>query len=449
MDNSGMSTYVIPVGIIIILILIIWTLLANVFKQKRKKNVKMDQASLLADANKRLASNPKDWGALKIIADVHYNMDNYEKAMKTYQLLLNSAILDSSINDFEINLNYGLSCMKCKAHKEAYQALAFAREKDPNRGEINSALGKLEYMRKNHEKAVLYLKRAIAVQPDNEESLKYYGLALFKLKRYRDASLYLKQTITSHPEDKEAVFSLACCYYENHQHELALKFFTHLRADPLMGPNAALYSGTIYQKKHNHEKACTDFSLGLRHQNIPPKVKQELLYRLANSYNQMGELKQALEALNNLSLISPNYKDVKAQLSKCRELNKNNKLRLYLRASTTDFGSLCRQIAEIIIVDAKVKVSSVTVEKDQYIDLLTEVKARKWEDTILFRFSRSEGLIGELMVRELYARMKEVHAGRGFFLSPGSFSRESDNFVEARLIDLINKDQLLKLLNKL
>jgi tetratricopeptide (TPR) repeat protein len=444
-----MISFIIPLAVIIVLLFIVISIVTSAIKQKRDKFVQKDQKTLLADANKRLANNPKDRGALKILADIYYDMGNFDKAMKTYRLLLDSAALDASLDDFEINLNYGMACMQCKSYNEAYKALAFAKEKQPERFEINANLGKLEYLKKSYEKSLLYLKRAIAVQPDHVETLKYYGQALFKLKRFKEAHGYLKQRITSHPEDKEAVFSLACCYNELNQQEMALKFFTHLRADPLWGPNAALYSGSIYQKRNEHEKAATDYGIGLRHESIKDNIRFELLYRQADAFNHMGNLAQAMESLNSLYSINPGYKDVENLLKKYGELNKNKKLRIYLRSSISDFNSLCRQLTTVIIPEAKIKVTDVSVNQDNYVDLLTEVRARKWEDTILFRFGRVEGHLGELNVRELYARMKEVHAGRGFYLAPGTFSNESTNFVEARLIDLIDKSQLVKLLNRL
>jgi tetratricopeptide (TPR) repeat protein len=449
MDNSVMVSYIIPIAVLIILSTVVISIVVSLLRKNRNQNLGQDQKTLLAEANKRLANNPKDRGALKIIADIHYDMGNFEKAMKTYRLLLDSAALDTSLDDFEINLNYGLACLQCKAHKEAYKALAFAREKHPNRFEINASLGKLEYLRKSYEKSINFLKKAIAIQPDHDESLKYYGQALFKLKKYREAQNYLKQRITSHPEDKEAVFSLACCYYELSQHDLALKFFTHLRADPQLGPNSTLYSGTIYQKRGEYDKAATDYGIGLRHEAIPPSVNQELLYRQASAFNHMGDLPNALSALNSLSVLSPGYKDIDNLIKKYTELNNNKRLQLYLRASVSDFNTLCRQLSNVIIPDAKIKVVDITVSQNNFVDMLTEVRARKWEDVILFRFGRTEGHLGELSVRELYAHMKEVHAGRGFYLTPGNYSTESSNFVEARLIDLIDKSQLLKLLNKL
>ena len=52
-------------------------------------------------------------------------------------------------------------------------------------------------------------------------------------------------------------------------------------------------------------------------------------------------------------------------------------------------------------------------------------------------------------MRDLYARIKDVHAGRGFCVSAGTYTEEAMEFVEARLIDLIDKDELEKLFKRI
>ena len=49
----------------------------------------------------------------------------------------------------------------------------------------------------------------------------------------------------------------------------------------------------------------------------------------------------------------------------------------------------------------------------------------------------------------MYAKIKELKAGRGFCVSAGEFSDVAKQFVEARLIDLVEKETLVKRLNKL
>jgi restriction endonuclease Mrr len=65
----------------------------------------------------------------------------------------------------------------------------------------------------------------------------------------------------------------------------------------------------------------------------------------------------------------------------------------------------------------------------------------------MFRFIRTQGTIGELVVRDFHSHLKEVKAGKGYCLTTGSFTEEAKRFVEARLIDLIEKDRIGKILD--
>ena len=76
------------------------------------------------------------------------------------------------------------------------------------------------------------------------------------------------------------------------------------------------------------------------------------------------------------------------------------------------------------------------------------MNTKKWDDTILFRFIRSTGQVGEFILRDLYSKTKEVKAGRGFCITAGDFTDGAHRFVEARLIDLVNKTQLREKMEK-
>jgi len=65
----------------------------------------------------------------------------------------------------------------------------------------------------------------------------------------------------------------------------------------------------------------------------------------------------------------------------------------------------------------------------------------------MFRFIRSQGAIGELVVRDFHSHLKEVKAGKGVCVTVGSFSEEAKRYTEARLIDLIEKERLFAILN--
>jgi len=418
-------------------------------KRSRSKSSVMDREAIIKDANRRLASNPKDPIALEALANLYYKEGEYKKAMRTYQLLIDQTSSSPELDEGQLNLRYGLSAMHSESWTEAYKGLMIARSKNPEGFEVNANLGKLEFMRKNYEKTVGFLKRALRIQPDHADSLKYLGQSLYRLKRFSEATPYLRQAVAARPEDKESLYALARCQYEIPQLDMAQKIFRHLRTDPKWGPSAALYSGTIFAKKREWEEASIDYQIGLRHENVSGELQLELKYRLAEAFNQTQRIDRALAILNEIYEVAPGYKDVSVQIKRYRELNSNKNLQIYLLAPNNEFIALCRKLTQIVFPKARIKVNDMSVQQSEYVDLLTEVKTNKWEDIVLFRFMRAEGQVGELFVRDLYAHSKELHAGRGFCFTAGSFTSEAVRFVEARLIDLIDKPALMKLLKSI
>jgi len=67
---------------------------------------------------------------------------------------------------------------------------------------------------------------------------------------------------------------------------------------------------------------------------------------------------------------------------------------------------------------------------------------------VLFRFVRSQGAVGELLLRDLYVRAKEMRAPRAVCVIGGTFTEQARGFVEARMIDVVEKDELFKMLGK-
>jgi hypothetical protein len=151
--------------------------------------------------------------------------------------------------------------------------------------------------------------------------------------------------------------------------------------------------------------------------------------------------------LKNIQVENPSYKDVAMLIGKYQELNANKNLQIFLMAPSGDFVTLCRKIVMSYFPKAKVKVSNISVHKNEWADILTEVDTPKWSDIIMFRFIRIQGSIGELIVRDFHSHLKEVKAGKGVCVTVGNFTEEARRYTEARLIDLIEKDKLSAILN--
>ncbi|MFP4179270.1 MAG: tetratricopeptide repeat protein [Spirochaetaceae bacterium] len=440
--------FIIPIVVALSALIIIFVAFSSKNKQgSSKKNNKLhqkDSATRVKEAQKRLTQNPKDAEALQIVAENHFNEGRYDKAMRTYELLIELCATNKELDEFDFTLKYALSALKMKNYKEAYKSLAYCRSQKQDVFEVNFNLGYLEYARKNYEKAFKLFSQAKEAQPEHPQTLKYLGMTALKLLNYKDAASNLRKAMDMDPEDKEGLYALGQAYHNLGQNEYAIKVFTHLRGDPNIGPMASLYAGTMHLNMQQYDKAVLDFSIGLRHENMKQETKLELNYRLATTYIKQQKIPEALNLLEEIKAIQPNYRDVDSLIKSYGELNRNQQLKTYLLAPTSDFVALCRKIVKTYFLKANVKISDISMHKNEYADILTEISTPKWEDVVLFRFMRTTSQVGDIVLRELYAKIKEERAGRGFCITAGKFSESAQQFVEARLIDLVEKDELLK-----
>jgi tetratricopeptide (TPR) repeat protein len=411
-----------------------------------KKRVKNYDAAL-KEANKRLQANPRDPEGLSTLGDLFFQDGAWENAFKTYEALLEILPTAQGLDDFTINLRYGISATKLNRADAAYKGLSAARLIKADNFEVNFNLGSLEFQRKNYDKAIQLLQQARIQDPEHPGCLRLLGHSFFKMKKYKEAMSFIRQAMDLAPDDKESLYTLAECYHEANQIEQALKIFAHLRPDPQMGAQSCLMAGTINMETHQEAKAIEDFEIGLKHQNIGQDVEIEMKYKLASCYLKSNEIAKALGYLRDIQAVNPNYRDVAVLTSKYQELNANKNLQIYTMAPSADFVALCRKIVMTYYPRAKVKIVSISVTKNDWADILAEIDTPKWSDLVMFRFIRTQGAIGEIIVREFHNHLKEVKAGKGICVTVGNYTEEARRYTEARLIDLIEKEKFSAILN--
>ncbi len=448
---------ILPVAVaaVILLAVIVGGIIVNTTRRgepaihggKRARSTSRDKAQILKEANRRLASNPKDAEALTELGDLAWIEQDWERALKLYESLVEISAGNPDVDEFMANARYGIAALRLGRFDEAYKGLTIARTIRQDEFDVDFNLGYLEFQRRAYEKAANLLRHAAQANPDHAPTQRYLGSSYFRLKMYKDALLSLRRAIDLEPEDKESLYMAAECHYELGNLDQALKIFTHLRADPALGPQAALFAGTVHLNQRLYDRAIEDFDIGLKHPNMRIETMVELKYRLSAACIKTQDVGRAVALLTEIQTAYPNYKDVLALLGKYRELNSNRNLRIFLLGGTSEFVTLCRKIALMFFPKAKVKITDISVQSNDWADILAEVGTTKWSDIILFRFIRSQGMVGELSVRDFHARVKDLKAGKGYCISAGAFSDEAKRFVEARLLDLIEKQKLMKYLD--
>jgi tetratricopeptide (TPR) repeat protein len=448
----GVLVYII-IGIIVLVSVPILFLVLSAKRGKGGKGIDAAQSrqneALIREANRKLTQNPNDAKALLTIADIAFKSEDYQTARTHYKSLIDLSAASPEIDELEATVRHGISCLKLGDLDEAYNSLLYARNLNKDSFDVNFHLGAVEYARNNFEKAAAFFQRAHSADDENVLAVKNLGICLYKIGRYRDCIPFLRRIMEAEPDDKDTLFALGNASFEAGQTDTAVKIFTHLRTDPSIGPTAALYCGTIYMNAKLYDKAITDLELGLRHNGVKQEIALELKYRLGFAYLKKEDINKAMSLWREISSVNSDYRDVQDLLSRYGEMSSNRKLQTYLLAPTSDFVTLCRRITMSFYIKGKTKLLNISFRQSEYVDIVAEVDTPKWSDIILFRFVRTTGVIGELLLRDLYVKLKEIKGGRGVCIAPATYSEGAKGFVEARIVDLIDKPGLIKLLARL
>ncbi len=443
-----MITVVISVFIIAVILGVVF-LFVTKFKRPMKKNTgEKSRAILMKEASKRLNQNPKDIQGLMIMGNIHYQEKDWEKTYSIFSMLIDRIKLIDASKQADVAIKYGISALKTNRVPEAKKGLLLAETMEPRKFDVNYSLGYIYYGEKDYERALPYLKKSLIAQPDNFLATKYAGYTLQKLHKYNQALPALKKALDVKPDDKEVLFAMGECFYEGGATDKSLKVLSHLRVDPVFGPQASLYTGLMRMKANQLERAIEDFKIGLKHKDIAVEISNELKYRLAKTYIKNQEIGKALELLKDIQVVNPTYKDVASLIMRYQELNQNKNLQSYLMSGQSEFVGLCRKIVARFYPRARVKIVDISV-LTSHTDIVANIDAARFSDTVIFRFFRSQSTIGELLLRDFHGRLKETKGGSGVCMSAGVFTEEALRYAEGRPIDLYDKTKLSSVLNSL
>ena len=413
--------------------------------KKDRRPAQRDRNAVIRAAKRRLAQDPRDIEANTDLAEMYYREENWAEAHRHYRLLLDLSASNPEMDEAGLTVRHALCALHLGKTEEAYKGLVIASTLDKGNFDVNFNLGVLEYNRKAYQHAGALLAAAQTARPDHLPTAKYLGLAEFRQKKYPNAAALLRKWLEAHPEDKECVAVQGQCYFYMKRFDLAGRIFSHLRPDPEHGPLACLYSATIRLYERSYDAAIADLEIGLRHPTLPQDLGLEMRYRLASAHLRMNRVDRATQAWREIVAINPAYRDAGQLLKSYEEVSSNRYLQTYLMGTSSEFVNLCRQLVMVSLEDqGTVKITDVAVHASEYADVLAAVTSRKWEETVLFRFLRSTGDVGDLLLRELNARLKDIRASRGVCFTAGKFNDGAKAYVEARLVDLREKEALLK-----
>ena len=447
---------IVSILIAVIIALLLVSIMVAVKSMKRKdektdvsqKIQRKGKSAILREAEKKLAHDPHNVSALEMIGDIYYSEKNWEKVHSVYKTLFDISAAHPEVDLVKSTLRMGIASYYLEKYEDAASTLMYCIKKAPDNFDVNMYLGKTLVKLNTFDKAIYCFKKAKVIQPENNEVNELLGTSLFKYQKYRDCLPFLKRVLDENPSNKEILFDMAVAMTECGMGDKALKVFSHLRPDPNYGAQSCLEAGKMHERVKDFTSAVKDYEIALKLQNVPEQILLQIKYRLANTYIAMNDIAKALAYLRQIQLAKPQYKDVDALVARYSELNQNKNLQTYLLSGTSDFVALCRKFISAYYKDALIKVEDVQVASES-VEIICEVETPKWEARQIFRFYRTQNVIGDINVRDFHGKLRDAKCDTGVCITMGSFSESAHKYTEGRPIDLIEKDALTKILKKI
>ncbi len=447
---------IISILIAVIVALLLVSLIVGIKSIKRKeekkdvsvKIQKKGKSAILKEAEKKLAHDPHNVPSLETIGDIYYSEKNWERVWSVYKTLYDISTAHPEIDMIKTTLRMGAAAFSLDKTEDAVSALMLCIKKDPNNFDCNYFLGKTLMKTNSFEKAVYCFKKCKVLQPENNEINMLLGTALFKAQKYRDSLPFLKRVLDENPGNKEVLFDMAIAMTECGMGDKALKVFMHLRPDPDFGPQACLEAGKMHERVKDYAAAIKDYEISMRLPSVPDQIMLQIKYRLANTCIAMNDISKALTYLRQIQAAKQGYKDVDALVARYAELNQNKNLQTYLMSGTSDFVALCRKFISTYYKDAFVKVEDVQVASES-VEIVCEVETSRWEAKQMFRFYRTQNVIGDINIRDFHSKLRDTKCDNGVCISIGGFSDSAHKYIDGRPVDLIEKDELVNILKRI
>ena len=442
------------IAVIVAAVLVVFLMMSKIVAQKHKNSSliekvhKKGKSALVKEAEKKLVKDPHNIPALETIGEIYYQDKNWEKVWGVYKTLYDLSAAHIEIDVAKSTLRMGLSAFYQNRIEDAVNVLMVTIKKDPDNFEANLVLGKVLLQKNIIDKAAYCLKKAKTLMPENNEVNALLGKCLFKMQKYRESLQFIKQALEESPDNRELLYDMAVAMSECGLSEKALKVFIHLRPDPEFGPLSCLEAGKMHERVKDFQNAIKDYEIALRHQNMNEQLAIQIKYRLGNTYIAMNNISQGLVYLKQVQMMKAGYKDTDSLVSRYAELNQNKNLQIYLLSGTSDFVALCRKLISVFFKESFVKIEDIQVTSG-FVEIVCNAENVKWESKQIFRFYRTQNIIGDLYIREFHGKIRDTKCDNGVCVTVGSFSESAHRFVEGRPLTLVEKDELTKMLKKI
>jgi tetratricopeptide (TPR) repeat protein len=421
---------------------------------KIDKITTQNKALALDDLRQIIRNNPKDMKAREKLADLLVESKSYLLAIKEYLTIIDHCATTPELNEITYLAKVGNTFNKLGNMDEARKYYLIVKKKDDLNFHANLNLGIMELSNQQYDKALHLLETANRVNPNSLSVMKPLAITQMHLKKFTLAKDVLLRILEQEPQDIDSTWYLANCYFNLKRNDEAMKYFTILIDSEKYQTESCYKLGHINKRKNLYNQAIEYFRQSLDKGKLPVDKLAEVHFHIGECYHNTHNLQKAVEHWQEVSHIMPGYPGIKEKLDTYTQLSSDSLFEKYITGSVTQFTSIVKHFVKYYIhtsssLKGKVSFLNIQTTQDGSMEVFTEVTSGNFIEQYFFVFMRSVTTIGEFPLRNIYNRIKENKADKGICITAGNFSETAHDFVESRMLELVEKEKLITILREI
>lgn len=391
---------------------------------------------------KVLQIDPYSVNARWMLADIQRKKGNTEMAIKYLREILQMGTFPPGIDELKIRKRLATYYKELGNLASAYHQYAEIAKIDPDDVESRIEMGKILFQRGMYEKALIEFKFILERKPDYPDALFYTAVIHYKMELFKTAREEFKRLLSVAPSYTKAHYYLGMIYLKEGNYQKAVNYLeeaiseSEIQVEAYKGLGEACFNLQIWDKARDAFERVLRF---FREQDIPEEDCLDIYYKLGVCYENLGNIKKAVEMWEKVYNYDPAYADVEIRLESYKNLAEDDPIRDFLLTPASQIEKKTREIVRKM--GYKVK-SSKLYNPDEVDVTATDDK----EDLHLFSFKRWIHPVGDMVVKEVRTKMLDLEAIKAHIFTCGDFTRSAVEYAESRQIELYPRDAFREIL---
>ncbi len=422
-------------------------------KQKSKEDKKSrEEFYILIDEYRKILKNfPDNNKVRENLADALVQVEAYVNAIKEYMFLLNKVVVDKSINENQLLEKIANTFELLGNKEEAKKYYLLIKKKDNLNIKANLFLAKYELEKKEYETALALFNILIKLEPENPEVQKFLGITYFHLNRFKNSIEIFFKYLKTNQNDLEVLYYLGYSFYNLNRTDEAIRYFAKIKDNENYSAEINYLMGNIHKKQKIFFKAIEDFQAAISSNRLKEEKLFEAYYQLGDCYLNIHDISNAVLTWKKLYDLNSSYKDVADKIETYSQLESHSLLEKYLLGSVNQLTNLCKLFVKYYLTkylkrDGFIKFTKIQMLQNNSMEIYLEFTVKNVVEFYYFLFLRSITTVGDFTVRDLYNKLKEEKIDKGVCVTAGNFSATAKEFVESRMLVLIEKDLTIEIL---